>query len=348
MVNNSDSPTLQAIASQAGVSLSTVSNVLNRGRVGQRSDAQRNAKRIRKIADRLGYRPNMAARAIKARRFNAVGLLASTNPQLSIYQHFMKGLTAGCRERDLPLSVGEVVDQELEDDGRVPLLLREWSVDGLLIAYNYGFPARLAEIVKQQRVPAIWLNARRDSDCVYPDDAGAARKATELLLSAGHRRIAYVQTYGERHSSDFDRRRGVREAMADAGLAPVELYPPLTEPVRLSKLAADLRVVLASPDRPTAFVCYGADHGLTVCHTALEVGLRTPEDLSIVCSSARHVDQIGRPLTSMRVDARTIGVRAVDLLVEKIAQPDEVIPPVVVPLKVAHPQASVAPPPVNV
>jgi len=200
--------TLDAIAARAGVTKATVSNVLNRNRVGTRSDAVRNAQRIRKIAAELGYRPNMAARAIQTNRFNAVGLIASTEPRFSVYQPYLAGLTRACRRKDLHLTLGEVVDEKLTDERYIPKVLREWAVDGLLIAYMAGFPPVLADLIEQYRIPSVWLNAKRDHDCVYPDDRGGMELATRHLVELGHQRIAFFSVFPGGHYSSRDRRAG--------------------------------------------------------------------------------------------------------------------------------------------
>ncbi len=338
------STTLQTIADQAGVSLTTVSNVLNRNRIGGRSDARRNARRIRRIAAELGYRPNMAARAIQNRRFNAVGLLASTNPRVSVYRSFMAGLTHGCREHDLHLSVGEVVDEKLSDRQFVPKILREWSVDGLLIAYMFNFPPHLADLIEQYRVPSIWLNAKREHDCVHPDDFNAMRQATEHLLELGHRRICYVHTYIGEHYSSTDRRAGYTHAMQAAGLSPMPMYDRLESNVYLTQLHDDMRAMLGRDDRPTAFVCYGGDQAMTIYHVAGTLGLSIPRDLSILGVGPESINQMGRDLAPFIVDTQRIGRTAIDLLVDKIRQPGELFDPVAVPMRRRHFDKSIAPP----
>jgi LacI family transcriptional regulator len=184
-----DSVTLATIAKQAGVSLTTVSNVLNLNRVGKRSDAKRNAARIREIADEMGYRPNMAARAMQQRKFDAIGLVSSTAPRFSIYRDYLPGLTSGCRDAGLQLSIGEVDDDKLADDNYLPSILREWSVDGLIIAYTYAYPPRMVELLESYRIPAVWLNAKRESDCVYPEDQRGVEQGVANLIEMGHQRV---------------------------------------------------------------------------------------------------------------------------------------------------------------
>ncbi len=338
------STTLQTIADKAGVSMTTVSNVLNRNRIGERSDAQRNARRIRAIADRLGYRPNTAARAIQTNRFHAIGLIASTEPRRSVYQPYLGGLTRACRRKDLHLTLGEVVDEKLADERYIPKVLREWAVDGLLIAYMLEFPPMLAQLIEQYRIPSVWLNAKQDHDCVYPDDLGGMKQATRRLIDMGHRRIAFLATYPEGHHSSTDRRRGYARAMLDAGLQPRVLYPDLTENVFLSTVLDDLSAWFRRDDRPTALVCNGDTPAMTAYHAALHAGLKVPRDLSIVGVYHQPIVGIGRNITTLQLPTAQVGLEAVEMLTRKIARPNEPIAPVAVPLTLENFDDSTAPP----
>ncbi len=337
--------TLNVIAKRAGVSKATVSNVLHRNHMGTRADAVRNASRIRQIADELGYRPNLAARAIQTRRYNAIGLLASNNPEVSIYHHFLSGLTRQCHAHDLHLNLGEVHDQELTDESYVPKILREWSVDGLLIAYTHNFPPKLRELVDRHAIPSVWLNVKKETDCVFPDDRGGIAMVTEHLVKLGHRRIAFVNTYPTQHYSAQDRFEGYRKAMKAAGLSPFSLYGHLKTSVAMSQLNADVRQLLRQPDRPTAFVAYHAPHATTVFHAAVSLGMDVPADLSIIGTAGEPIDAIGRDISTLVMPGEAIGELAVDMLVRKIASPKVALEPGMVSCVFKRPDASTGPPP---
>ena len=336
------------IAAKAGVTKSTVSNVLHRNRVGTRSDAVRNARRIRKIAAELGYRPNMAARAMQTNRYNAVGLLASTDYSRSVYRHYLPGLTRGCRRMDLHLTVGEVVDDKLADERYIPKVLREWAVDGLLIAYMRDFPEALADLIERHRIPSVWINAKRDQDCVYPDDQGGMVLATRRLIEMGHRRIAYLAGGGGRHYSSSDRRAGYAGVMIDAGLPVHDLYPPRDEPVHLTTIFDDAKAMLSSPaaDRPTAFICEGDHPAMTLYHAATAAGLSVPRDLSIIGLHHAPLIGIGRDIATLRLPAEQVGLDAVDRIHAKINAPARPLEPLAVPYTLEREEVSVAPPPV--
>jgi DNA-binding LacI/PurR family transcriptional regulator len=330
--------TLQTIADRAGVSRGTVSNVLHRNLVGERADARRNARRITEIAAELGYRPNTAARAIQTRLFNAIGLLASTDPRVSSYQPYLGGLTAACREHDMNLTIGEVEDEQLTSREKIPRLLREWMVDGLLICYMWGFPSVFQHIIDQSNVPSVWVNAKRSHDCVRPDDATAGPVALEYLTGLGHSRIGYATGSFDdtRHYSLKDRREGYIAAMQQAGLTSNELTWPREE----SNSQINQRIVawLSGPDRPTAVFAQSADDARLIYSSAMYLGLRVPGDLSLLTIMDQLSGSLGHKIDTVRLPVHDVGRRAVELLRQKVRQPAQRLPAEALPMTLDLPR----------
>jgi len=327
--------TLHTIAQRAGVSLTTASNVLNRNRVGKRSDAVANARKIRKIADQLGYRPNMAARAMQTKRFNAIGLLRSVAPSSG-------GISGGtvyeiekvAAADNLHVVMGELSDAALSSEGAMPKILREWAADGLLVAH-FNPPQPMIEMIARFRVPTVWVNAKGEHDCVYSEDYGSTRSATEHLLGLGHRRILYSGPKAGSHFSARDRAAGYSDAMAAAGLTASFFHEPLStleKPADPVEGAGRFRDVLNRDDRPTAILHLGSITKWYV--SALRLGLSVPGDLSLMSirdpqSVASHVispDIDGRVIAAIDIPVWAVGAQAVRMLQQKIETPAEPIP----------------------
>ncbi|HEX8832739.1 MAG TPA: LacI family DNA-binding transcriptional regulator [Abditibacteriaceae bacterium] len=317
--------TLEEVAREAGVSRYTVSNVL-RGRNKENwACTVERAERIRAIATRLNYRPNAAAVATATGRFGAVGLLASRQgPNGALLGTLLNSIRHHLTERELHLTLGDLPDESLTDEAYVPRILREWSVDGLLINYIAGIPDKMIELIGRYQIPSVWLNAKLESDCVYPDDFEAAQRACKYLLDMGHRRIAYVDYWNADHYSVADRRNGYLHAMRSARLKPQlirnEREVPETEWLDLSC------EWLRSPDRPTAVIAYEADRALPVFCAALKLGLDVPRDLSILSFHDMEVMTVGVRLTTMEIPMVQSGSVAVEMVNEKISNPGLSLP----------------------
>ncbi len=328
-----DTVTLADIAKIVGVSHVTVSRVLNGNDDYRRPTFARRAQRIRKIAREMGYRPNTAARATVRGRFDAVGLMLSTHHSRSILpEPMLDAIADALASRGLRLSIDKLPDDKLVSEGVVPDLLRAWSVDGLLINYNAEIPPRLIELVEAYGLPAIWLNSRHEHDCVYPDDEQAGRIATEHLLELGHRRIAFVHYGGWSHYSAPARRDGYAKAMIDAGLTPQVVTEPDMDNSDKRRVAA---AWLRSSDRPTAAVVYAVPT-LWPLHLAavVDVGLRVPEDLSLVCFDNTVIHHADVAVSVARLPTAKLAAEAVDMLLRRVADPSQCHPPTVLPCRI--------------
>jgi LacI family transcriptional regulator len=312
---------------------STVSHVLNgRGdELGIRAETQL---RVRETAKDLGYMPNVSARAMRSGRFGAAALIQSAF-RLYLPNGLLFGLTDGLSQRNMRLTVAETVDTQWERTANLPQVMRELSVDGLLINTLLNAPPQLLEAVRASRVPAVWINLDQPEDCVYSNDFQGAQMATKHLLKLGHQSIAFVKagTYEEEvtHYSIAARRGGYEKAMKAARVQPrVLALPPA--PVWEQGQMEDRRVeeavsLLKSPDRPTAFIAYEMDTALPILLAARTLGLRVPGDVSLLMFHDSFEPFIGVAVTTMMLNMREVGLAASAMLEEKIEQPDVALPP---------------------
>ncbi|NBC10174.1 MAG: substrate-binding domain-containing protein [Planctomycetes bacterium] len=325
--------TLKQVAETCGVSLPTVSHVLgNRGH--RYSDATR--RRVYDTAQRLGYRTNAAARATASGKFNNIALLQGTSKWASsLPAETLGGIHDALTEQGMHLTVAKVADEKLTNPDYVPRILRQWMCDGLLINYHAMIPERLIELVHDNALPSVWLNCKMDQDCVHPDDLGAGRTATEQLLEAGHRRIAYVDTgldisreNGTLHYSRLDRLAGYREAMNGAGLQ----TSVVTDERRAQGSLVDFLVAwLRLDDRPTAIVANSRIDVDTIRLIAARVGIWGPNQLSLITFGQEDTSPSELRITTWLVPHRDIANEGVAMLMQKIAEPTKRLNPCAVP-----------------
>lgn len=325
--------TQQEIADRLGVSRQLVGFALSGG--GTISAAMR--EHIRAQARQLGYRPHGMARAMRSGRFGNVGLFVSTtNGTLSPVM--LDALHDTLAARDVHLTIVRLSDDELGDDAALPRILREHMVDGMLLSYTAQVPPRVLGVIERHGVPCIWINNKREGDCVHPDDLEGARSATAHLLELGHRSIGYLHHLSNHYSSS-DRLRGYEQAMREAGLEP-HVYPFgdwATPPDLLADTNHDrlnwwLRL-LERPDRSSAFVCYGDLLAVPLLMGALRLGLSVPEDLSVVVFHPEFVSTGIHALTTQRIPFEDMGKVAATMLLDKIEQPERVLPPRALPFR---------------
>ena len=320
-------PATQAeVAAHLGVGQKTVSRVFGApGYVGEVMRA-----RVLEAAQRLGYRPNSGARAIRTGRFNNIILLQSVHGYTSnLPESLLAGLMDGLNEYDISLTLARFPDEALVRDDFLPKTLREFSADGLIVKYDASIPDRFREVIRERRVPAIWVNSRHEHDCVYPDDTQAARDAVTHLLKFGHRRICYMDAAmkweGARHYSRAARWEGVQAALREVGLTP-KLWSPETK-IPDDDVSSHMAEFLNDPDRPTAILAYSGLEASMAHRAALEfTGLKVPRDLSLITFASPPLIT-GITMTVMANPQYEMGLNAAQMMLEKIKHPRRKLSP---------------------
>ncbi len=315
--------TLQDIATRVGVSQPVVSKVLNGGTVVGCNASPATRTRILAAARELGYRRDLAAAATRSRRFGSIALVLSTANayRSSLPSEMIAAITDALEQAEMHLSLARLSDAALTDERQVPRLLRYLGADGLLVNYNRCVPTGMDALIKDCRIPAIWLNDKRPHDAVYPDDFDAGRWATQMLIERGHRRIVYLShTLIEQptHYSETDRLAGYEQAMADVGLAS-QAITTLTSPQRMAWLMEHL----AGGDRPSGFVCYSSKQASEVLHAAAKLGLDCPRDFALITFGGAPMEHVGLHLTGMCVPNEEVGRRGVRMLIQAIEHPGQ-------------------------
>ncbi len=316
--------TITDIAREVGVSFQVVSKVLNGGKSGSQA-SEKTAQRIREAADRMGYRVNTAARAMSTGKLRSVGLVLSSEYSFSsLVSGHLQGLYGALEKHNLQLSVHVLPDKRLVSDDELPRLLREHTVDGLLINYTHRRPPALDQLIDKHHLPAVQMNVKSASDCVYPDDLNAGVAATRHLIDMGHRRIGYLSfiwgsTKQQHHYSVHDRCEGYRQAMLAAGLEP-DVFEYAQEALG-SKTVELAREWLDRPDRPTAIVTYCYPHAVSAEMAAISLGMTLPDDLSVVSFDDQKGHQAGGPtLTVWMIPVRETVIGAAEMLVQRMKQ----------------------------
>jgi LacI family transcriptional regulator len=324
--------TLMEIARRTGLSKSSVSQCLRSDGPKSHLFRPETRERVRRIAAELGYRPNSAARATAYGRTGSIALLMSINPiRSSLFEGLLCGLHDELHRNDMQLAIARMPDEELSDDQRLPKILRDWCCDGMIINYTDAIPAPMKAIIREHQIPAIWINSKQEHDCVRPDDFGAAQQIAQRLIELGHRRIAFSDfshgmTYADPHYSVIDRRGGYERALADAGLQPEVWASTDDERIPGDQRMAYATAKLSARDRPTAVIGYSQNDLFPVHAGALAAGLTVGRDLSIATFAPAPYTHLGPPFATCILPEEEMGRSAVEMLMQKIADPAGLLP----------------------
>lgn len=302
--------TLQDVADAVGVSRMTVSNAYNRP--DKLSETLRAT--ILTTAIELGYGgPDPSARALARGRAGTVGLLltdtlgeAFRDP---VSTEFLVAVGDALAERSLALTL-------VSTAGPNPPLGQDLPMDGAIV--YVCDPTRVdLDWLRRRGTPVVTVDQAPTDGiaAVNVDDADGARAAAQHLVDLGHRRIGIVTLAPSGDLGNLpasERGRGWREALGAAGIEPVEVvahFRPVTA-------AHDVvRALLERPDRPTALLCFSDVFAAQAVRAAADLGLRVPEDLSVVGFDDADFAPTLRPaLTTVRQRVAEKGRAAVDAL----------------------------------
>lgn len=313
-------PTLSDIAECAGVSLYTVSVVLNRSRSNTRV-SQATRERILEAAARLKYHPNAMARGLVHRRLHTIGVLFGvleadvvvTNPYAS---GVLQGTLAEAARAGYCVTI---YTQPWRDTPDTAARYRDGRTDGILVVA----PQLDSPIVPELSALGLSLAVVSSSGEPYGvpsvdvDNLQGGRLATEHLVALGHTRIAHI-TGNEDMQSVHVRREGYLAALADAGIA---ARPEYVVSARYDGATADdaLDRLMRLPEPPTAIFAGNDTIALAALQTAVKRGIAVPQDLSIVgFDDAPETAMVTPPLTTVRQPLQQISAAATRLLIAQI------------------------------
>jgi LacI family transcriptional regulator len=294
----------------AGVSPTTVSFVINNRTDSGISPATR--KLVLEAVELLGYRPNRAAQGLRRRRTQTIGLITD---QAAVSPHAGRTIAGA---HDVAWKHGSLL--LVANTNKDPKVVRA-TVHELLdrqvdaIAFAAEGTRRVTPPEAARQVPTVLVNcftAGNTLPCVLPDEAGGGRAATELLLAAGHRRIAYIT--GMRGAwATRGRLRGYVAALADAGIARDDGLV-LVGNFRTDSGYERTRELLARRVRPTAIFCGNDRMAMGAYQAVAEAGLRVPEDISIVGYDDQEdlAAELRPPLSTVRLPYYEMGRWAIE------------------------------------
>ena len=304
------------VAERAGVSISVVSRELS-GDPELRARPE-TRERIHRAVRELGYTPSHAARSLRLARAFAVGVIVPdlNNP---IYNELVRGIDETAEKLGYHVLMSRTEHMEPGADF-LRKLAGEGRVDGFLIQRRDETDQRdFAALAEAGGRPIILMNARwsRHGSVVH-DDEGAGRMATQHLLDLGHRDIALIG--GDPHShTAAARQRGYLQAIHGAGMRKRSAwvlerpYEPEAGREAMIELCTRFR------RRPTSVVVANIHAAIGAMLGAREVGLKIPEQLSIVAVHDWWISDYTRPtLTTVRMPQRALGREAMRLLHQRL------------------------------
>jgi DNA-binding LacI/PurR family transcriptional regulator len=309
-------PTIYDVAREAGVSIATVSRVLN---AAQRV-REPTRRKVMDAVERLGFVPRADASARARRDFKRIGVLTPFFTALSFVQR-VRGVAATLAETDYELII-YTVDSQAKLRAYLDMLPISRRVDGL-IAMSLPLDEASTRRLRDNGLETVCIEYDHSSfSCVQIDNAHGGALAARHLIARGYRRIAFVGETGEPsyalHPSD-QRLEGFRRTLEEAGLALPEAYV-VRQPYRMESVIKATLGLLDLPEPPEAVFATSDIQAVGVLKGARRRGLGVPQDLGVMgFDNLDLADYL--ELTTVNQSLDESGRTAVELLLARLTDP---------------------------
>ena len=313
--------TLKEVAREAGLQVSTVSEIL---RDSPRYNSATRAQ-VKEIAQRLGYRANVIAQSMVRGRTHSVGIVSPmAEERMTAAPERFHVLSHALQEAGYQILTSYRKPGDWEHERNLIEGLRARRVDGLIL-FNDSFcdPTYYDALVARQVPLVLWAPTSPPTQAatVFFDSRQGMYDATRHLLDLGHRHIVYATSKAS-FTVPGHRIESFHRALNEAGVPIRKDYLPAPEPSSREAVQAFTRQVLREKPRPTAIMYQNDETALVGLHAILAMGLRVPEDVSVVGFDDVLMAQLTWPeLTTVRQSSQALAHATFDLLMDQIQNP---------------------------
>ena len=312
------STTLEEIARQAGVSRSTVSRVMN----DHPSVDQGTRARVRLVAEKLNYQPNVAARSLAAGRTNILGLVIPmgvaalfTDPYVPL---LIQGISSACNANDHSVMLW-LAEPEYERR-TIRQVLQGGLIDGVILA-SALMDDPMLEALQRRGLPFIMVGRLpTDNEISYVDvdNVNSAREMVAYLLRLGYRRVATIAGPTNMIAGS-DRLQGYRLALRNRGVTP---DPTLIVEADFTEEGGYIAMQRLLPQAPEAVFVASDAMAVGAMRALRDAGLRVPQDVAIAgFDDIPFAARTDPPLTTVRQPIQRMGSVAAETLIDMISHP---------------------------
>jgi LacI family transcriptional regulator len=303
------------IAKQLGVAQITVSKALR----GDKDISPKTQERVQRLAEQLGYVPNLLARSLIDGHTRTVGILL---PQLrgKYFSGLLESLESNIRKNGFTPILMKISDNEDADNESLKLLIQQ-RVAGLIVFLgNPCWSPKMIDIIKRRKLPLVVIGKSVIPDIcnVYCDDIKGVKMAVDWLVQQGHRRIAMLTRQYHGDPVADSRHNSFKEAIKDTKLSWKNDYI-IAVAQQNDEYQAVKDFFVANPD-VTALFCLGDELAFPAMAAIEALGLKIPGDISVMGygGNVEYQEHMKIPLTTIAHDPAAIGKEATRLLVRQL------------------------------
>lgn len=271
--------TIVEVADKAGVSIKTVSRVMN----GYVHVSQKTRKRVEDAMNELDYKPSATARQMRLGESHSIGVLFG-DPSSGYQSELNHSMLRACAEVGRYLVVELFDEKDRKWAQQVDSFLDRTKVKNLVLVPPMSDSIEVHKVLRERGIRFVLISPSRPvsgASSVQMDDRLAATEVTEYLINLGHKRIGHIAGH-EDHIVTMLRRLGYQDAMSAAGLDAADADLILPGRFRFKQALDCAHKMLALPNRPTAIFAANDQMAVATMMAAHKMGLSVPEDLSVI------------------------------------------------------------------
>jgi DNA-binding LacI/PurR family transcriptional regulator len=306
-------PTIYNVAKEAGVSIATVSKVINR----TGSISERTRKKVFQVMKKLNYQPSVVASALTGKQTKTIGLII---PDIS--NPFFAEIARSIEDRSHEQGFNVIMcstDNNEEKEKRYLSVLTRQRIDGLVVASAFRSTSLIEDMMKQS-VPIALIATKIPKLSIHTvtvDDYKGGYIAASYLLSLGHKKVAIIV---EDARSNQPRLHAFKDVMLEAKIPIPDHYVIQTE-ATIQKGYGSAKQLLSLQERPTAIFACNDLLAIGAMQAAKEAGIRIPQDLSIIGFDNTVLSVTTAPmLTTVAQPMKEMGAKVVDLLIQEMEE----------------------------
>ncbi|WP_240702816.1 LacI family DNA-binding transcriptional regulator [Cohnella luojiensis] len=312
-------PKIKDVARHAGVSVTTVSRVLN----GEKYVKDDLKARVQRAIDELGYTPSHIARSLVRKKTDLIGVIVP-DVTSSFYSTILSTIEKTASLNDYNLLVCNIIE-DTDKELKYLQVFKQMRVDGIIIMHE-KMDDEIRELIHKLDIPIIFSSVKPVDQkfiSVIIDDYAAAYDATRHLIELGHKRIGFIGGDMRDVTSGQNRFVGYSHALADFGVEVVDDYIRFGD-YKTQSGYEQMKAMLACEVYPTAVFAVSDDMAVGAMNCIHDHGLRVPDDLSVIGFDGSQLTEQVRPrLTSMEQPILEMGKVTVDKLLDLISGNDD-------------------------
>jgi LacI family transcriptional regulator len=314
--------TMSDVATKAGVSMKSVSRVINR----EPNVTEKLRARVQVAIDQLNYVPDLAARSLAGARSFSIGLLFEDHgdaPMPSYLPKLQAGGYRACSENGYHLLIEFLALNGDDTTARFRRILKTLRVDGFILTPPSSDDRRIMDVLDELAIPYVRITpfeAYGSAPSIVVDDAAAVRELTRHLWDLGHRQFGFVSGY-DKHSAAHTRRSGFADALKELGCTQfAEAYGGFT----FNQGFTAVQELMRGDQPPTAIFAANDDSAAGAMAGLTELGLKVPDDVSVAGFDDSWIAQFVWPaLTTVHQPIAEMGYVAAASLIARNGKFDQ-------------------------